>query len=217
MADEQLRQAQIQKQAKPVKQTVAKAPIKVEKKDEKVENKKTETKDTEKKIEKKVEKKIVKPLVKKDEAVVFSRSVPISTKYAKAIGMFIKNKPINESIRNLEQVKLKKLAIPMKGELAHRKGKKLNGKGMTGGKYPVKASEYFIKLLKTLNANCNVNGLDLDKTKISEVIVNKGPQQLHRFGRTAFKRTHVMIKARELEKINNLSKKNQIKEMEGKK
>jgi len=208
MADEQLRQAQIPKNPKPMKQPeVAKAPVKIEeKKKDEIEKKKSEGKEEGKKVEgenKKVEDKkpvkTTKPTIKKEEAVVYSRNVPISTKYAVAIANFIKNKPINESIKNLEKVKIKKLAVPMKGELAHRKGKKLNGKGMASGKYPVKASQHFIKLLKALVANSTVNGLDLDKTHINEVIVNKGPQQLHRFGRTQFKRTHIMIKAKEFE------------------
>lgn len=198
MADEQLRQAQIPKNQKAGKKAeVAKTPVKSEGKKAEKEDKPEKIKEEETGEKKETKKQPAKPAVKKTEAIVFSRNVPVSKKYSIAIGKFIKNLPINESIRNLEKVRMKKLVVPMKGELAHRKGKKLNGKRMSSGRYPVRASGYFIKLLKTLIANSALNGLDLDKTKISEVIVNKGPQQLHRFGRTEMKRTHILIKAKE--------------------
>ncbi len=130
----------------------------------------------------------------KHVASVHGKSLPISLKYSKAIGKFIKNRKIEEAINNLKMVEQKKMAVPMKGELAHRKGKKLNGKGMMSGKFPVKASGYFIKLLKSLDANSAMNGLEMENTRIREVIVNKAPDQMHRFGGTKYKRTHVMIK-----------------------
>jgi len=71
---------------------------------------------------------------------------------------------------------------------------------MTSGKYPVKSSQNIIQLLKTLKANSAVNGLDIEKTKIIEVIPNKASKQLHRFGSTRFKRIHIMIKAKEVER-----------------
>lgn len=168
----------------------------------------TAPKNDEKKSEKNVEQKIEqtpekptvqksKPKEKKSEAVVNGINLPISLKHSKYIGNFIKFFVIDDAISNLEKVSKKKLAVPMKGEIAHRKGKRLNGKGMMSGRYPVNASKYFIKLLKTLKANSIANGLEIEKTIISEVIVNKGPDQMHRFGRTKFKRTHVCIKSKE--------------------
>lgn len=202
MADEQLRQVKHGKQAKPVKVTKKAAVlVKNDEKEKQVENKAeniTEVKKDSQQDKKETEVKKEKPKVKKEnkhEAIVYGRSLPISLKHSKGIGRFIKNKKIDKAIDDLELVVKKKLAVPMKGELAHRKGKMQNGKGFVSGKYPVKASENFIKLLKTLNANSTVNGLELENTRIREVIVNKAPDQMHRFGRMKFKRTHVMIKS----------------------
>ena len=80
----------------------------------------------------------------------------------------------------------------MTGEMAHKKGK-----GMMTGKYPVKASENFIKLLKSLSANGINHSMNLETAKIKETIPNKSPEQVHRFGGTKFKRTHVKIIAKE--------------------
>lgn len=209
MADEALRQSDIKKEkqvVKPVKESNKPVPKQEVKKEEKVDKEIKEVKTTEnakpdekadekvskteeKKEPKKTEKKDV---VKKDYAIIYGRNLPISLKHSKFISKFIKGKKIEIVIMELEQVMKKKQVIPMKGELPHRKGK-----GMMSGKYPVKASEHFIKLLKSLNANSSVNGLDTSKTIIKEAIVNKAPDQMHRFGRTKFKRTHVKLKAME--------------------
>lgn len=164
-----------------------------EKTEEKVEEEKKEEK-------KKPVEGTTKPKEKKDYAIVRGESLKISTKYSVEIGRFIKGMKIDEAIGNLEKVTKKKLAVPMRGEMAHRKGKRLDGKGMATGKYPVTASKTFIKLLKTLKGNSIVNGLELENTKIIEVVSNKAPERRHRYGRTKFKQTHVMIKAKEMKK-----------------
>ncbi len=195
MADEQLKQQKIPKQqlGKEIKNKeyiaqASKAAGKPEK--ENVEIRKGESKPEEKKEQdkKKDEKKI-----KITESTIYGRNLPISLRHSVAIGKFIRNKKISSAISDLEKVIKKKIAIPVTGEMAHRKGK-----GMMSGKYHVNASKEFINLLKTLSANSNVNGMDLDKTIIYETIPNKAPVQLHRFGSTKFKRTHVLIKAKEI-------------------
>lgn len=50
-------------------------------------------------------------------------------------------------------------------------------------------------LLKSLNANSAVNGLE--EPYISTAIANKAPQPYRRFGSRRFKRTHVYLEARE--------------------
>ena len=213
MADEALRQADMKKAkevVKPVKPSAK--PIQPEKTDKKAEtkgkgkqeqkvedkkaetanakdDKKTETKADDKLAkEEKKEKVITKPKKQMDHASVYGRNLPISLKHSKYIGNFIKGKKVEAAIRDLQQVIKKKVAVPFKGEVAHKKGK-----GMMSGKYPVKASENFIILLKSLNANSNVNGLDTDKLMVKDVMANKAPDQMHRFGRMKFKRTHVKL------------------------
>jgi len=96
-----------------------------------------------------------------------------------------------------------KRAVPMKGEIPHRKGK------IMSGRYPIKACTHFIKLLKQLTANAMVNELELEKTRI-ECKANKASRPYRRFGRTKFKRSHVTLKV----KVN---KKKTKKKTKGKK
>lgn len=158
-------------------------------------DKKTEEK-TE--IKKKVEKKQVK-VVKKDEAIVNGKGLPISTKYSMAICKFIKNKTIEKAMADLNEVLIFKKAVPMKGEIPHRKGR------IMSGRFPINAVKEFVVLLKTLKGNSNVNGLE--EPIIVEAISNKASRPYGRFGSVQRKRTHVKIIAREKKKI----KKNKLK------
>ena len=124
--------------------------------------------------------------VKKDYALVNVKNLPISTKDARAICKFIKNKKISKAIKDLEEVLSLKKAIPMKGEIPHRKGK------IMSGRFPLKATRHFIVLLKSLQGNANMN--ELENPKIVEAISNIGKRPLGRFG-IKRKRTHIKIKA----------------------
>jgi ribosomal protein L22 len=145
----------------------------------------------EKKIEEK--KKPVKktePKVKKTEAVIHGKSLPISTKKSVATCNFIRGKHIQKAIADLEQVLTHKKVVPMKGEVSHQKGA-----GISSGGYPKKVVEHFIHLLKSLQANANVNGLD--EPIINEAIANLASRPYGKFGRVRKKRTHVQIKVRD--------------------
>ena len=128
---------------------------------------------------------------KKKEAIVMADNIPISTKHSAAICKFIKNKKIGNAISDLESVLKFKKAVPMTGEIPHRKGKK-----MMSGRFPKKASENFIKLLKSLNANSNYNGLE--NPFIVEAVANIGTRPFGRFGAVRKKRTHIKIVARDI-------------------
>lgn len=148
---------------------------KIEEKPEKI----VETKKEEKKEPQKLK-------IKKTEAVVNALSLPLSTKQSVAICKFIKGKKIERAISDLEQVFVAKKVIPMRGEIPHRKGK-----GIMSGRYPKKASEQFIKLLKNLSANASVN--ELNNPIISNAIANNASRPHGKFGRVRKKRTHVKI------------------------
>ena len=127
--------------------------------------------------------------MKKTEAVVNGTSLPISTKTSGAICRFIKYKKIKDAIADLEKVIAKKKAIPMRGEIPHRKGK------IMAGRFPQKASKHFVELLKTLSANANVNGLE--NPIIVEAFANRASEPYGKFGRVKKKRTHIKIKCME--------------------
>jgi hypothetical protein len=105
-----------------------------EKHEEKKEEKKVEE------VKEKTDKKPVQEKKRKTIAVVTARNIPISVKHSSAIGRFIKNKKIDDAVVDLEAVVRLKKAIPMRGEIPHRKGK-----GMMAGRFPKKASINFIE------------------------------------------------------------------------
>jgi len=159
---------------------------------------KSKTKEDKTKTKIKEAKKIQPVKIKKTEAFVQGKNLPISTKYATSICKFIKKKKIEDAMNDLNLVLRKKKAVPMKGEIPHRKGKK-----MMSGRFPKKATENFIQLLKSLLASSR----ELDDPIIIEAIANIGKRPFGRFGRIRRKRTHVKIKVMEKAKIKQKKKK----------
>jgi len=184
---------EIKKQDEKIEKTEEKKEVETsiveEKKEEKI-----ETKVEEKKKEQKKEK------IKKSEAHIDVQNVRISKKQSMAICDWIRGKQIDESIIFLGDVIKQKKALPMKGEIPHRKGP------MQSGRFPVVSSREFIKLLKSLKSNALQNGLDVDKAKIIKAIPNLGNRPLRRGGREKAKRTHVYLELREVNKENKENK-----------
>jgi len=200
---EDIKQEPIEEKQK-VKSEDKKAEIKKEVVEEKPEEEK-ETKEEkvgQKKVEKKAEKQKVKSIVRKSEAVVKGKDLQISTKHSIAICDFIRGKTIDKAITSLTEVIEMKKAVPMKGELPHRKGE-----GMERGRYPIKACQEFIKLLRQLAANATINGIDIEKTRIS-CKADKASRPYKRFGNMRFKRTHITLKLKTEEKKIKINKKN---------
>ena len=158
---------------------------------------KKEEKQSDKEVKKEIEKKPIqtKPKVKKTEAVVNSLNLPISTKYSKAVCKFIKGKKIENAINDLEKVIVQKKPVPMKGEIPHRKG-------IMSGRYPKKAAQHFITLLKSLSANANLH--EIENPIIKKAIANIGSRPYGKFGRVRRKRTHVKLTA--IKKIKEAKK-----------
>ncbi|MFH1326547.1 MAG: uL22 family ribosomal protein [archaeon] len=171
-----------------------------------VKQKPTEIKEQKEIIEKKEEKKSKidskkKSTVKKTEVIVKGSDVPISTKQSIAICKFIKGKQIGKAITDLEAVMALKKAVPMKGEIPHRKGK------IGSGRFPQKAAKNFLVLLKSLLANST----DIDEPIISEAMANIASRPFGRFGRVKRKRTHITIRITEKKKLKKLKKKKETK------
>ncbi|MEK6913990.1 MAG: uL22 family ribosomal protein [Nanoarchaeota archaeon] len=183
----------LSKQKKTEQKAVEGSPLKEEKKKETTEAKIEEQKE-------KTEKKKQTPKVKRDEATVNGISLPISTKDSVAICKFIKRKTIQRALVDLELVSKLKKAIPMTGEIPHRKGK-----GMMSGRYMTKPVGFFIKMLKSLEANANMNGMD--EPIIVDAVPNRASRPYGRFGRVKRKRTHIFIKAVEKSKLKMEKKK----------
>lgn len=184
---------------------VVKEKKKVEVKDDNVKTPESEimsndkTSEVKEKVEEKKEIKPTKPKVKKTEVKVSAENLPLSTKQTVAICKFIKNKKIPQAIKDLEQVSNLRKAVPMRGEIAHQKGK-----GMMSGKFPVKASKSFIILLKSLASNALAN--EIENPTIVEAMSNIGKRPYARFGKFQRKRSHIVIRAREIKKTKKVNK-----------
>jgi large subunit ribosomal protein L22 len=154
---------------------------------------------TETKVEVKEEKPQEKKVEQKDKITrVYFKNVPISTKHSMDLCRFIKNKNPSKAIRQLEQVMIQKMALPMRGEIPHRKGKSKNN---PRGRYPTKSTKQFIKALKNLIANAKVKTMDVEKLSIylAKADLASRPVRATRlgFGPKKFKRTNFVIEARE--------------------
>ena len=198
---EQKQAKAMKKQQKAAKQKITETPKKTEKKveekkqtQEEQQVKNVESKETAKEEVKKTEKKTQPEKPKKTEAFVTRNNAPLSTKQCVAVCRFIVGKRIEKAIEDLEDVIQKRKAVPMKGEIPHRKGK-----GMMSGRYPKNASKYFIKLLKTLSANSIVNGLE--DPVIAEAIANIGSRPYGRFGSQRRKRSNIKIISKDKSKL----------------
>ena len=126
---------------------------------------------------------------KKEETVARGISLPLSKKHCMYLCNFIRHKSVDAALADLELVLKFKRAVPMKGEIPHRHG-------MMSGRYPVKAAKLFMKLLKGLKGNIAVSGLDTAKTSIVWASASWASRPQKRGG-ARFKRTHVVLKARE--------------------
>lgn len=160
----------------------------------------TEVKKDETKQETSKEKESKKPQrIKRDEAFVKANNIPMSAKEAAAICKFIKHKDISRAIKDLEEVLKFKKAVPMKGEVPHRKG------NIMAGRYPIKAVKNFVVLLKSLSSNSVFN--DLNDPVIFEAYANIGQRPYGKFGSIRRKRANIFIKAVEKNKIKKMDKK----------
>ena len=100
-----------------------------------------------------------------------------SPKHSIEIAGFIRHKQINEAIAYLNEVIALKKAIPFKRftrNVAHKRGLPGN---WDAGRYPVKASKAYIRLLESVKKNAEYLGLDAEKLEIVHVTANRGRAQ----------------------------------------
>jgi len=183
-------QKKVTQVANKTKVNVEKAPVKTEKKT--TEAKKTEATETKKEVK-------AQPKVKQSEVKVSGRNITSSTKVAAAICKFVKNKTIAKAIEDLEQVTLLKKAVPMKGEIPHRKGK------IMSGRFPERAAKEFIVLVKSLQGNANNH--DIEEPVIVGAMANKAQRPYAKGGRARKKRSHVTLVACEKKTIKKAKNK----------
>lgn len=144
----------------------------------------------------------------KDEhtAIVRGIDLPISMKASVEICSFIKHKTLTRARSELERVIEKKIAVPFRRfnqDLAHKPGR------IAEGRYPVSASQSFIKLLDLVKANAENKGLDSERLVIYFASATHGAKAWHagRKRRRRMKRTYVELRVKEHENKTKEKKK----------
>ncbi len=98
-------------------------------------------------------------------ARVYGKDLRISPKHATEISREIKGMKIEVAKAYLESVMEKKKPVAFKRynkQVGHKRGLV----GWDAGRYPVKASQFILKLLKELQANAEYKGLDVARLRI---------------------------------------------------
>ncbi len=119
-------------------------------------------------------------------------SLPVSFKQSVEVCRFIKNRRYKDAVRLLEGVKELKTPVPYR---TFNRGGTGHKKGMGPGRYPMKASGYIIKLLKSAYANASQKGLDTENLVVKAAVAKQGPKTFH-YGRKRgikAKRTHIEV------------------------
>ncbi len=101
---------------------------------------------------------------------------PISYKKVVELARLLKGMRLDEAEMFLEKIASGKEAIPLRryhGKQAHRRGLADRYKWPIG-RYPVKAANILLKLIKNVKNNAETKGLETEKTKIVHIAVHKG-------------------------------------------
>ncbi|HHN81063.1 MAG TPA: 50S ribosomal protein L22 [Methanomicrobia archaeon] len=98
-------------------------------------------------------------------AKVYGKDLRISPKHAVELARELKGKKLDTARQYLEDVIAKKRAVPFR-KYNKKVGHKRGLVGWDAGRYPVKASKEYLKLLHQLQANAEYKGLEADKLRI---------------------------------------------------
>lgn len=102
--------------------------------------------------------------LKDNHAVARANNCPISIKFSAELARELRSKHYKQAIKYLDDIVALKRHVPLlrhNNNVAHRKGPAVSG--VKSGRYPVKASKYFKKVLEMAKANADYKGLESDK------------------------------------------------------
>jgi len=105
-------------------------------------------------------------------ARIWGREMRISPKHAIEICSFIKGRKVEEARSMLEDVLEKKRAVPFRKYKKKVPHKRIQG--WFAGRYPVKASSAFLRLLEELSSNAEYKGLDASRLRIIQAQATGG-------------------------------------------
>ncbi len=132
-------------------------------------------------------------------------NAPISLKYCTEFARELKGKTTKKAKEYLKRIIEKKDFLPLKKynrKVAHRKGEAKSG--VKSGRYPLKTSQYLIKLIEHVEANADNKGMDKENLIIVHMHSGQGLRRVfhqakgHIGGKSRIhKSTHVEIVVRE--------------------
>lgn len=140
-------------------------------------------------------------------------SLSVSTKHCIELCRYLRYKTITQAKQILEEVITLKKPIPFlrfKRNIGHKPG-------IAAGRFPQKAAQGVLKLVKSVEANAQFKGLNTSNLKITKILANRasipltGGRQ-----RTATKRTHLEIEVIEKKEKKKTPKKQADKKEEPK-
>ncbi len=128
-------------------------------------------------------------------AVLHGRSLPVSTKISVEICNLIRHKPLSKAKRMMQDVLDMKRPLQLRrynADLGHKPG-------LGAARYPIKASEMFLKLLNSVEANAESKGLNVNNLVIIHAKADKGEARWRygRQGKTKMKNSHIQLKVEE--------------------
>ena len=125
----------------------------------------------------------------------------MSPKHSIEIATFIRHQRVNDAIAYLNQVVTLKKAIPFRRfnrNVAHKRGLPGN---WDAGRYPVKASKAYIRLLESVKKNAEYIGLDPENLEIIHATAQRGRAQKAFFPRAMGRATPKVRESVSLEVI----------------
>ncbi|PKL58123.1 MAG: 50S ribosomal protein L22 [Methanomicrobiales archaeon HGW-Methanomicrobiales-5] len=125
----------------------------------------------------------------------------MSPKHSIEIATFIRHQRVNDAIAYLNEVVALKKAIPFRRfcrNVAHKRGLPGN---WDAGRYPVKASKAYIRLLESAKKNAEYIGLDAENLEIIHALAQRGRAQKAFFPRAMGRATPKVRESVSLEVI----------------
>ena len=110
-------------------------------------------------------------------AKVKANELNMSPKHSIEIAGFIRHKRVNDAIAYLNDVVRLKKAVPFRyfnRNVAHKRGLPGN---WDAGRYPVKASKEYIRILESVKKNAEYIGLDAENLEIIHASASRGRAQ----------------------------------------
>jgi len=124
-------------------------------------------------------------------ARALGRDLPISFKHSLEVCGFIRGKKLTLAKKHLKEVIELKRAVPYKRfnqDLGHKHG-------MMSGRFPVKTTEFILKLVESAEKNAQFKGMNVEKLAVVHIAAHKASRPSHggRHRGRSMKRAHIEI------------------------